>query len=51
MLQDIMANRLTEIDSLCGEIITRGESLGIPTPLNLMLLTLIKGIENSSIIE
>ncbi len=51
MLQDVMANRPTEIDSLCGEIVNRGENLGIPTPLNSMLLTLVKGIENSSKID
>ena len=32
MLQDIMAGRPTEIDSICGEIVKRGEALGIPTP-------------------
>jgi len=51
MLQDIMANKPTEIETLCGEIVKRGESFGIPTPLNSMLLTLIEGIENSSNFE
>ncbi|HIA25107.1 MAG: hypothetical protein CXX81_04340 [Methanobacteriota archaeon] len=48
MLQDVMAGRLTEIDSLCGEVVRRGEELGIPTPLNQQLLTLVKGIEHST---
>ena len=48
MLQDIMNGKKTEIDSLCGEIVSRGESLGIPTPLNSMLYALVKGIEDNS---
>ena len=48
MLQDIMNGKETEIDSLCGEIVSKGESLGIQTPLNAMLCALIKGIEKSS---
>ena len=48
MLQDLMAGRNTEIDSLCGYVITMGESHGIPTPLNSMLRALVKGIEMSS---
>ena len=47
MLQDVMAGRATEIDSLCGAVIERGESLGIPTPTNQSLHALIKGIERS----
>ncbi len=47
MLQDVMAGKVTEIDSLCGEVVMRGEELGIPTPLNQQLLTLVKGIEHS----
>ena len=48
MLQDIMNGKKTEIDSLCGEIVSKGESLGIPTPLNAMLYALVKGIEDDS---
>ena len=48
MLQDLMAGRRTEIDSLCGYVIRMGESLGIPTPLNSMLRALVKGVEMSS---
>jgi len=51
MLQDIMNGKKTEIDSLCGEIVSRGESLGIPTPLNSMLYAIIKGIEDNTKIE
>jgi len=48
MLQDIMAGRLTEIDSLCGAVVLKGEAEGIPTPCNAILHGLIKGIENTS---
>ena len=48
MLQDIMAGRETEIDSICGEVVKRGESLGIPTPRNQTLHALVKGIEKST---
>ena len=48
MLQDVMAGRQTEIESLCGEVVRRGEEMGIQTPLNQQLLTLVKGIEHST---
>tara|TARA_B100001123_G_scaffold402886_1_gene490851 strand:- start:157 stop:1119 length:963 start_codon:yes stop_codon:yes gene_type:complete len=48
MLQDIMAGRETEIDSICGEVVKRGEALGIPTPRNQTLHALVKGIEQST---
>jgi len=47
MLQDLMAGRKTEIDALCGEIVAKGEEIGVPTPRNEMLLALVKGIELS----
>jgi len=47
MLQDVMAGRATEIDSLCGAVVERGEAVGIPTPANQSLYALVKGIERS----
>ena len=47
MLQDVMAGRATEIDSLCGAVVERGESFGIPTPANQSLHALVTGIERS----
>jgi 2-dehydropantoate 2-reductase len=44
MLQDVIAGRRTEIDALCGAVVERGESLGIPTPRNEMLATLVRGL-------
>jgi len=47
MLQDIMAGRRTEIDAICGAVISKGEECGIQTPRNEVLLALVKGIEMS----
>ena len=47
MLQDVMAGRLTEIDALCGAVVSQGESVGVPTPRNAMLHALVKGIQIS----
>ena len=47
MLQDLMAGRRTEIDVICGAVISKGEELGIQTPRNEILLALVKGIEMS----
>ena len=44
MLADVKAGRETEIDMLCGQVVVRGEKLGIPTPLNSMLLSQIKSL-------
>lgn len=41
MLQDIRAGRETEIHSLNAEVCRRGEILGIPTPLNQLLASVI----------
>ena len=45
MLQDIRAGRGTEINSLNAEICRRGEMLGIPTPLNQILTSLIQNLQ------
>ncbi len=47
MLQDLMAGRRTEVDVLCGAVVSKGVELGIPTPRNEMLLALVRGIEMS----
>jgi len=47
MLQDLMAGRKTEVEVLCGAVVSKGEDLGIPTPRNEMLLALVRGIEMS----
>jgi len=43
MLQDIKKGRDTEIDAITGEVVRRGLVYGIPTPVNGVLLDLVKG--------
>jgi 2-dehydropantoate 2-reductase len=47
MLQDVEARRATEIDFLNGGIARFGRKLGVPTPLNDAITSLIKGLEAS----
>ena len=44
MLADVKAGRETEIDALCGQVVLRAEKLGVPTPLNSMLLSQVKSL-------
>jgi 2-dehydropantoate 2-reductase len=46
--QDMQRNKRTEIDSLNGFISRRGAQLGVPTPVNHALFTLVKLAENRS---
>lgn len=41
MLQDIQAGRRTEIDAINGAVARRGAELGVPTPVNNWLTTLV----------
>lgn len=45
MLQDIESKRRTEIDSINGKIVAVGKEHGIKTPINSVLVALVKGIE------
>ncbi len=47
MLQDVEAHRQTEIDFLNGGIARFGREVGVPTPLNDTITSLIKGVEAS----
>ena len=47
MLQDVLAERATEIDALNGGIVRFGAGQGVPTPLNAAVAALIKGLEHS----
>ena len=46
--QDMMRGKRTEIDSLNGYIARRGAELGVPTPVNHALFTLVKLAEDSA---
>ena len=47
MLQDIEANRQTEIDVINGAVVRLGDEHGVPVPLNRVMLALVKGYEQA----
>lgn len=47
MLQDVLAQRATEVDALNGGIAKIGKEIGVPTPLNDAMTVMIKGLEFS----
>lgn len=47
MLQDVLRKKKTEIDYINGAIVSEGESLEIPTPVNSILTNLVKAVESS----
>lgn len=48
--QDLARGKRTEIDSLNGYVARRGAALGIPTPVNVTLSTLVKFLEQADAI-
>jgi 2-dehydropantoate 2-reductase len=46
MLQDIEANRKTEVEIFGGKMVKLGKTHGIPTPVNQTMLRIIRTIEN-----
>ncbi|MFL6856507.1 MAG: ketopantoate reductase C-terminal domain-containing protein, partial [Allosphingosinicella sp.] len=42
MADDFAARRTTEIDYLNGEVVKLGARLGVPTPVNAMIVSLVK---------
>lgn len=51
MLQDVRAQRITEVDALNGGIAKFGRELGIPCPMNEACAAIIKGLEASWSLE
>ncbi len=49
MLQDLKAQRPTEIDALNGAVVRMAESVGVPAPVNASLTTLIRAAESSRV--
>jgi 2-dehydropantoate 2-reductase len=47
MLQDVLAQRATEIGFINGAIVREGRRLGIPTPVNLTLNSLVEALQDS----
>lgn len=46
--QDLARGKKTEIEHLNGFVVRKGEALGVPTPVNRVLLALVKAIESRS---
>jgi 2-dehydropantoate 2-reductase len=44
MLQDVLRGAPTEIDAICGAIVTAGAELHVPTPIHRALWLLVKGL-------
>ncbi len=49
--QDLMRGRRSEIDYLNGHVVRRGEALGVPTPANRVLCTLVRLLEPQTAAE
>ena len=49
MLQDVLKGRRTEIDYLNGYVVARGETAGVPAPVNEAVTGLIKRIERGEL--
>lgn len=47
MLQDVLRRKKTEIDFINGVVVRFGQELGIPVPVNSMLVSLVKTLEES----
>ncbi|MGD8548726.1 MAG: 2-dehydropantoate 2-reductase, partial [Desulfobacterales bacterium] len=47
MLQDVLKEKITEVDFINGAIVREGNALGIPTPVNHTLTCLVKTIQET----
>ena len=47
MLQDVLKEKETEVDAINGAIVREGEALGIPTPVNLTLTSLVHALQET----
>jgi len=46
--QDLARKKKTEIEHLNGFVVRKGEALGVPTPVNRVLLALVQSLENKA---
>lgn len=47
MLQDVLNKKITEIDFINGAIVREGKALGLPTPVNFTLMSLVQVIQQT----
>jgi 2-dehydropantoate 2-reductase len=47
MLQDVLKEKITEVDFINGAIVREGKAMGIPTPVNLTLTALVQTLQES----
>ncbi|MBW1913185.1 MAG: hypothetical protein JRI43_08550 [Deltaproteobacteria bacterium] len=47
MLQDVLNRKITEVDFINGAIVREGKTMGIPTPVNHTLTSLVQSIQES----
>ena len=47
MLQDVLGQRITEIQFINGAVVREGKKIGIPTPVNLTLTSLVSAIQET----
>lgn len=47
MLQDVLAGRKTEIETVNGAVVAAGKAHGVPVPLNTAMVALVHGLEGS----
>ena len=45
MLQDVLREAPTEINAICGAIVSRGEEMGLSTPVNLTMVRLLEALK------
>lgn len=48
MLQDVLRGSLTEIAAINGAVVREGQRLGVPTPVNALLTTLVEALDASA---
>jgi 2-dehydropantoate 2-reductase len=49
LLQDVIKGRRTEVDQLNGHVVTRGEEVGVPTPMNRAIVGLMRQLESGEL--
>jgi 2-dehydropantoate 2-reductase len=49
LLQDVIKSRRTEVDYLNGQVVGKGEEVGVPTPMNRAIVELMREVEAGQI--